>query len=131
VTAGGFHHVELWVPDLAAAVTAWGWLLAELGWQPYQDWPDGRSWRHGDAYLVLERSRALSADSHERTRPGLNHVALHAGTRGDVDRLVPLAPAHGWTLLFPDRHPYAGGPRHYAAYLEDTQGYEVELCAAG
>jgi hypothetical protein len=29
--------------------------------------------------------------------------------------------------LFQDRHPYAGGPEHYAAYLEDEQGYEVEL----
>jgi hypothetical protein len=36
---------------------------------------------------------------------------------------------HGWTLLFPDRHPHAGGPDHYAAYLENTDGFEVELVA--
>ena len=28
-----------------------------------------------------------------------------------------------------DRHLHAGGPRHYAAYLEDTDGYEAELVA--
>jgi hypothetical protein len=39
-------------------------------------------------------------------------------------------PAHGWTLLFPDRHPYAGGPEHYAAYLVSTDDFEVELVAA-
>jgi hypothetical protein len=33
-------------------------------------------------------------------------------------------------LLFPERHPYAGGPDHYAAYLEDAYGFEVELVAA-
>lgn len=126
----GLHHVEVWVPDLATAVASWGWLLEELGWQPYQDWPDGRSWRAGATYLVMERSPALSADTHERTRPGLNHLALHAGSRADVDRLVAAAPAHGWTLMFADRHPHAGGEGHYAAYLEDTSGYEVELCAA-
>jgi hypothetical protein len=29
--------------------------------------------------------------------------------------------------MFPDRHPHAGGPEHYAAYLENADGYEVEL----
>jgi hypothetical protein len=33
-------------------------------------------------------------------------------------------------LLFPDRHPHAGGPDHYAAYLENTDGFEVELVAS-
>ena len=47
-----------------------------------------------------------------------------------MDRLVAAAPAHGWELLFPDRHPHAGGPQTYAAYLSDTQGYEVELVAS-
>ncbi|ASW56445.1 VOC family protein [Plantactinospora sp. KBS50] len=126
---GGLHHVEIWVPDLATAIEDWGWLLTELGWQPYQDWPAGRSWRHGPSYLVLERSPALTGDRHDRRAPGLNHLAFHAGARAAVDRLVELAPAHGWSLLFPDRHPHAGGPEHYAAYLAERQGYEVELVA--
>lgn len=31
--------------------------------------------------------------------------------------------------MFPDSHPHAGGAQHYAAYLHDTDGYEVELVA--
>jgi hypothetical protein len=31
--------------------------------------------------------------------------------------------------MFTDRHPFAGGPEHRAAYLEDSDGYEVELVA--
>lgn len=46
-----------------------------------------------------------------------------------VDALTEQAPRHGWTLLFPERHPHAGGERHYAAYLENTDGFEVELVA--
>ncbi|GIJ48837.1 hypothetical protein Val02_57230 [Virgisporangium aliadipatigenens] len=125
----GLHHVELWVPSLERALRSWGWLLPALRWQQYQDWPAGRSWRLGGTYLVVEQSPALTADAHERRRPGLNHLALHAGTRGDVDRLVTAAPAHDWTLLFPERHPYAGGPDHYAAYLENGDSFEVELVA--
>jgi hypothetical protein len=31
--------------------------------------------------------------------------------------------------MFPDRHPYAGGPDHYAAYIENADGFEIELVA--
>jgi catechol 2,3-dioxygenase-like lactoylglutathione lyase family enzyme len=126
---GSLHHVELWVPDLARAAESFGWLLGELGYQPFQDWPAGRSWRLGEAYIVVEESVAMTAPDHDRLRPGLNHLAFHAGTPGDVDRLVAAAPAHGWTLLFADRHPRAGGPDGYAGYLANTDGFEVELVA--
>lgn len=125
---GALHHVELWVPDLARAERSWGWLLTELGYAPFQSWERGRSWRHGSGtYVVVEQSPALSAATHERTRPGLNHLAFRAGTASRLDALVEEAGAHGWTLLFTDRHPFAGGPDHRAAYLADEDGYEVEL----
>jgi catechol 2,3-dioxygenase-like lactoylglutathione lyase family enzyme len=118
---GMLHHVELWVPDLERAVISWGWLLTALGYQLFQDWPGGRSWRAGHTYVVIEQSPALTADRHDRCRPGLNHLAFHvAGT-------VRLR--HGWRLMFADRHPHAGGDQHYAAYLEDADGFEVELVA--
>ncbi len=128
--AGSLHHVELWVPDLGRAVREWGWLLGRLGYESFQDWPDGRSWRLGHTYLVVEQSPALTASEHDRLRPGLNHLAFHAGPRHLVDELAADGPAHGWTLLFADRHPYAGGPEHYAAYLANTDNFEVELVAA-
>jgi catechol 2,3-dioxygenase-like lactoylglutathione lyase family enzyme len=123
-------QVTLWVPDLGRASAQWGWLLGQLGYTPFQDWPDGRSWRLGNTYLVIEQSPALTASDHDRLRPGMNHLAFHAGSRHHVDNLVATAPAHGWNLLFPDTHPHAGGPDHYAAYLTSTDGYEVELVAS-
>ncbi|MEV4819980.1 VOC family protein [Micromonospora tulbaghiae] len=129
LTIGGLHHVEVWVPDIAAASRSRGWLLGELGWTPYQDWPAGRSWRLGATYIVLEESPALTGRTHDRCAPGLNHMAFHAGPPAAVERLVTAAGGYGWTLLFPDRHPHAGGPDSYAAYLTDGQGYEVELVA--
>ncbi|MEV7391954.1 VOC family protein [Streptomyces sp. NPDC091215] len=123
------HHIELWVPDLDRAARSWGWLLGGLGWTPYQNWPEGRSWRLGETYVVVERSPALRAgdERHDRMRPGLNHLAFHVQDRPTLDALATAAPAHGWTLLFPDRHPHAGGPDHYAAYLENEDGFEAEL----
>ncbi|WP_371327768.1 VOC family protein [Modestobacter sp. DSM 44400] len=124
------HHVELWVPDLARAEWSWGWLLESLGAERFQTWEHGRSWRRGGVYVVLEQSPALTSDRHDRRSPGLNHLALRAGSAVELDALVTEAPAHGWELLFPDRHPFAGGPEHRAAYLADADGYEVELVAA-
>lgn len=127
---GELHHVELWVADLDRAVASWGWLLTELGYAVFQDWPAGRSWRLGGTYLVIEQSPDLSAGQHERCRPGLNHLAFQAGHQDQVDRLTEAARQHGWRLMFADRHPHAGGPEHYAAYLENEDGFEVELVAS-
>lgn len=124
------HHLELWVADLQRARQSWEWLLTTLGYALDRTWQHGVTWRLDDAYVVLEQSPALLPGRHERTRPGWNHVALWAGSVSDLDALVDQAPAHGWRLLFADRHPFAGGPDHHAAYLEDADGHEVELVAA-
>lgn len=73
---GQLHHVEIWIPSLEQAVAQWGWLLSQLGYQPFQEWSSGRSWRLG-CYLVFEQSAAATADDHDRCRPGLNHIAFH------------------------------------------------------
>lgn len=125
----GIHHVELWVPDLTRACESFGWLLRRLGYQVFQEWEAGRSWRRDGHYIVAEQSPGLTGADHDRLRPGLNHLAFHAGQPVDLDRLVTEAQLHGWRLLFEDRHPHAGGPNHYAAYLENDDGFEVELVA--
>lgn len=127
---GELHHVEIWVADLGSAVPSWNWLLTQLGYEPYQEWSNGLSWQLGGTYIVLEASPDLTSGRHDRRRPGLNHLAFHGGSRSDVDRLTDEAHANGWTLMFADRHPFAGGAGHYAAYLENRDGFEVELCAA-
>ncbi|PVZ61086.1 VOC family protein [Arthrobacter sp. H-02-3] len=127
---GALHHVELWVPDLERARDQWGWLLGRLGYEAYQDWAHGRSWRRGSTYIVVEQSPALNGDVHDRTAPGLNHLAFSAGTREQVDAMAAEGLNLGWAELFPDKYPHAGGPGHFAAYLVNTDGYEVELIAA-
>ena len=129
MTHGALHHVELWVPDVTRAEATIGWLLQELGWTEFQRWPAGVSWRLGATYVVVERSPAMGSGPHERTRPGLNHLALHVEGPEAVDALTEAAQGHGWELMFADRHPYAGGAEHYAAYLENQDGFEVELVA--
>jgi len=122
------HHIEIWVPEYTSAHPRWNWLLVCLGWSDFQDWPGGHSWRAPDgSYVVIEQSVDMLAGPQDRMRPGLNHLALTIGSVDAADALVAEAGDHGWSLLFPETHPFAGGPDHYAAYLEDEDGFEVEI----
>ena len=126
---GTLHHVEIWVQDLDDACSSLGWLFERLGFLPKDTWENGASWEGNGTYLVLEAGPDVLPGPHERRRQGVNHLAFHAGTRAQVDLLTRRAASHGWTLLFGDRHPHAGGQEHYAAYLENAEGFEVELVA--
>ncbi len=128
-THGTLHHIEIWVPDLDRALASLGWLLRTLGYTVSQSWDTGRSWLLGPTYLVLEQSPALTADLYDRHRPGLNHLAFHVQDAATVEKLAVDATRHGWSLMFPALHPHAGGTQHYAAYLENGDGFEVELVA--
>ena len=126
---GRLHHLEIWTQDLAAAEASVGWLLERLGFPRKESWKDGVSYGSDEFYVVLESGPDVAPGGHERRRPGVNHLAFCAGARADVDLLVRRAASHGWSLMFQDRHPFAGGPEHYAAYLENAEGFEVELVA--
>jgi DivIVA domain-containing protein len=127
----GLHHVEVWVRDLEVGVQSFGWLFERLGWTLFQAWDNGRSWQApgNGPYVVVERSPDLTWTQYDRKAPGLNHLALAVPERWMVDRIVSEAPTYGWRLLFADRHPFAGGNQHYAAYLENEEGFEVEVVA--
>jgi DivIVA domain-containing protein len=127
----GLHHLEIWVSDLDVATRSFGWLFERLGWTLFQVWDQGRSWqapREGP-YVVMERSPDLAWQAYDRKAPGLNHLALAVPERWMVDRIVSEAPTYGWRLMFADQHPHAGGAQHYAAYLENDEGFEVEVVA--
>lgn len=126
---GSLHHVEIWVEDFEAARGSLGWLFERLGFVPKDSWKDGASWAGDGTYLVIEAGPDVEPGPHQRRRQGVNHLAFNAGTRAEVDLLARRAASHGWTLLFGDQHPYAGGKDHYAAYLENAGGFEVELVA--
>ena len=126
---GALHHVEVYVADLEPSVAFWGWLLPELGYEVFQEWDEGISYRLGDTYLVFAQAPVTEAGL-DRRGVGLNHLAFHVADTAAVDALTEQLRDRGVRVLYPERHPYAGGPDHYALFCEDPNGLKVELVAA-
>ncbi|WOF22717.1 VOC family protein [Microbacterium betulae] len=126
----GLHHVEIWVADAASARAEWGWLLERLGWRLDATWDGGFSWRADGVSLAFAESPNVVGDAHDRRRPGLNHLAFHGGSREEVDAIMAAAPARGWRPLYADRYPHAGGPDHYAGWIESATGFKAEVVAS-
>jgi catechol 2,3-dioxygenase-like lactoylglutathione lyase family enzyme len=124
------HHVEMYVSDLRRSADFWGWLLEELGYEPFQKWENGVSWRCGETYLVFVQAEERFLDiPYHRCRVGLNHLAFYARSREQVDVLTEELRRRGVTILYEDRHPHAGGSDHYAVYFEDLDRIKVEVVA--
>lgn len=125
---GLLHHIELYVKDLDKSIAFWGWLLEELGYKEYQRWPQGISYIFEKSYIVFVQveDKYLNVPYH-RCRAGLNHLAFYGGTNAFVDEMTEKLRARGVTILYEDKHPYAGGPDYYAVFFEDPDRMKVEI----
>jgi catechol 2,3-dioxygenase-like lactoylglutathione lyase family enzyme len=126
---GGLHHVEINVSDLERAVAFWGWLLPQLGYELFQEWEDGKSWRRDGTYVVFvqadERYRNYGL---HRKRPGLNHLAFWATSAEQVETLPAQLRERGIKVLYTDRAADAiGAPSSYSLFFEDPDRIKVEV----
>ena len=126
----GIHHIEIYVSNLKKSVDFWGWLLTELGYELFQEWDNGKSWKLDDSYIVFVQTEERFLDiPYHRCRVGLNHLAFHANSRQKVDEITQKLEEKGIAILYRDRHPYAGGQGYYAVFFEDPDRIKVELVA--
>lgn len=127
---GSLHHVEIYVSDLKRSSVFWGWFLGELGYIKFQQWDLGVSFILGDTYLVFVQTESKYMDNpYHRCRTGLNHLAFHAKSRAHVDEMTIELKNKGVSILYEDKHPFAGGEDYYAVFFEDPDRIKVELVA--
>lgn len=130
MSTGHIHHIELYVSDLKQTVSFWSWLLEDLGYEIFQEWDKGQSWKIGETYIVFVQTEDRFLDKpYHRRRVGLNHLAFHARSRAHVDAITEKLQEKECTILYTDKHPFAGGPDYYAVYFEDPDRIKVELVA--
>jgi catechol 2,3-dioxygenase-like lactoylglutathione lyase family enzyme len=125
------HHIELYVSDLERSAAFWTPLMKLLGLDD-ERWSGGVNYvrGEGETYLcLLPAPREHLAAGYHRKRIGLNHLAFKGESRDQVDLIAKWIKENGHTLLYEDRHPYAGGPRHYAVFFEDPDRIKLEVVA--
>lgn len=126
----GLHHIEIYVSDLKRTKEFYSWLLTELGYKQYQDWEEGFSFIQGGTYIVFVQVKEKYLEyGYHRSRIGLNHLAFCVETPEDVNQLTQKLRNKNCCILYEDRHPYAGGPNHYAVYFEDPDRIKLEVAA--
>jgi catechol 2,3-dioxygenase-like lactoylglutathione lyase family enzyme len=123
------HHLVLWVPDLEQAERPWRWLFGRLGYEQDESFDGRLVFRHPDGLTVVLESSAdmVPGMLYSRMRPGLNHLAFRVESATALNDMLAVARENGWSPLSADRHPIAQGDQ--VAYLEDADGFEVELVA--
>ena len=127
---GTIHHIELNVSNLKKSVAFWGWFLEDLGYQAFQTWDEGRSWKRDETYIVFVQTKEkFLSEGYHRGHTGLNHLAFQASSKEQVDNLTKKLQEKGIEILYKKRHPFAGGEQHYAVFFEDSDRIKVELVA--
>ncbi|MFK7904697.1 MAG: VOC family protein [Chitinophagales bacterium] len=130
IKRGIVHHIELYVSNLQKTSEFWGWLLTQLGYQKYQEWDEGVSYKLLDTYLVFVQTEEKYLDvAYHRKRTGLNHLAFHVESREVVDEFTNQLKERGIEILYANKHPFAGGENYYAVFFEDPDRIKVELVA--
>ena len=122
------HHIELYVSDLNKSTEFWGWFLEELGYTPFQNWKEGRSWKDKDSYLVfVQVEDKYKEEGYHRKRIGINHLAFRAHSKEQVEKIRLILKQKNRSVLYEDQYPHAGGINHYALYFEDPDRIKVEV----
>lgn len=119
----GLHHIELYVSDLGSSTQFWGWLLEELGYKPYQEWDQGKSWKYGDAYIVfVQTDKKYIGVPYHRKRVGLNHLAFHVESPEQLEKFRSMLQQQEVQLLYKNKK--IGQNR---IFFEDPDRIKVEL----
>lgn len=141
---GPLTHIDLSVSDPDRAIPFYDALFGALGYQrldiPETDFqgskPRRAAWRvrfdsSASFGIEVRPSSGPNRDrSNDRYAPGMHHMAFHAESAHDVDRVHQAIVASGATVLDAPAD-YTGqrgySPGYYAAFYADPDGIKVEV----
>lgn len=127
---GAVHHIDLTVIDLAISGPFYDRILRFLGYSRTRDDAVGSNWELRDAGRLIcevDIRPARSDCAHDRYSAGLHHLAWHAESRADVERLHELLLGMGARILdAPADYPRYGAG-YYAVFFADPDGLKLEF----
>lgn len=126
---GVLHHIEINVSDIEKSISFWRWLLTEkFNYIQCRKWEGGIEFKLGSTHIIFVQTDKNYSDSIFNLRkPGLNHLAFRCDSQQFVDSLTRELKERSITILYTDRHPFAGGKNYYAVFFEDPDKIKVEV----
>ena len=130
---GLIHHLDLTVKDPWASCDFYDAVLGFMGYRRVREDKRGFDWEltsPGGIFAsvgVVKAEDAGRGRAHDRYSPGLHHVAWHAESRADVDRLYEFLLRIGATVLDPPADYPAYGDGYYAVFFSDPDGLKLEF----
>jgi catechol 2,3-dioxygenase-like lactoylglutathione lyase family enzyme len=129
-TLGPVDHLQIMVSDIQKSEKFYGAILDRLGFTKILRVKNMVQWSKRGTRIILVQSpeRFLTRGFH-RKRIGLNHIALRASSKAEVDKIYR-------EYLLRKKTPILyGGPRewpeyepgYYAVYFEDPDRIKLEL----
>ena len=126
---GNVQHIELNVSNFERSKAFYQDFLEWLGCKRILDEKDFAGWGNGEAGIFVTYLERYKDSGFHRRRVGLNHIAFHAKSRADVDRL------HSEFLVPRNIKVLYGGPKeypeyrkgYYAVYFEDPDRIKLEF----
>ena len=130
---GLIHHLDLTVKDQWVSCDFYDAVLGFMGYRRVREDKRGFDWEltsPGGIFASVGVAKAEGAGrgrAHDRYSPGLHHVAWHAESRADVDRLYEFLLRIGATVLDPPADYPAYGDGYYAVFFSDPDGLKLEF----
>jgi glyoxylase I family protein len=133
---GVIHHLDFTVKDPRASCAFYDAVLGFMGYRRVREDERGFDWEltsPSGTYTSIGVMRAEGPGrgrAHDRYSPGLHHVAWHAESRAEVDRLHELLLSIGATVLDQPADYPAYGDGYYAIFFSDPDGLKFEFVYA-
>lgn len=128
---GLVHHIDLTVSDKVRSGLFYDAVLGFLGYRRSADDDRGSDWDLGGEPFhsigIVEAHGEGATRMHDRTSPGLHHLAWTAGSREDVDRMHDLLRGIDATILDAPADYPRYGPTYYAVFFADPDGLKLEF----
>jgi glyoxylase I family protein len=132
---GGINHLALTVSDLARSTEFYDKVLGFMGCARVEV-PEAtrqsmktrlHAWASANGSFTLRPESATTAGkAHDPKAPGLNHIALSADNRADVEKFHLLLKEIGAQILDPPAE-YSYFPGYFAVYFSDPDGFKLEF----
>ena len=128
MTLGRLSHLCLTVRDLGVSVAFYDRIMGFLGYRRSETREDYVEWEGPAGWFILRPARDGARDrAHDRTAPGLHHLAWRAAGRAEVDAFARLLRDMGATIESGPADQPDYGEGYYAVFFLDPDGIKLEL----